>query len=197
MRELPAELAAKLYDAANLIADQGLDNTKIDDIAEASGIPKATLYYYFASKEEILAFLLNDLLSLIAGDVAVAVDAPGPASERLAAVIKAQLSVMLRHPAPCRALVGDLGRATRLPALAAALSTAFYVPLERLLREGAEDGSLCIVEDFRATAVTVFGAVTIPGLMYAVENTGADIDEIAAVISATLLRGLATHDPAR
>ena len=65
MRELPVQLATKLYGAAELIADQGLDNTKIDDIAEASGVPKATLYYYFTGKEEILAFLLKDLLTAI------------------------------------------------------------------------------------------------------------------------------------
>lgn len=193
MRELPTQLAGKLYAAAKLIADQGLDNTKIDDIAAASGVPKATLYYYFAGKEEILAFLLNDLLTLIAGDVAVAVDAPGLARDRLAGAIRAQLSVMLRNPAPCRALIGDLGRATRLPALAAALNTAFFAPVERLLREGADDGSLRPVQDRLGVAVTIFGAMTIPGLMHAVENTGADIDDVAAAVCDTVLIGLAAE----
>jgi len=45
MRKLPSKLASKLYGAAELIADRGLDATKIEDIAEATGIPKATLYY--------------------------------------------------------------------------------------------------------------------------------------------------------
>lgn len=196
MRELPTQMAGKLYAAAALIADQGLESTKIDDIAVVCGIPKATLYYYFAGKEEILAFLLKDLLALIAGEVAVAAAAPGPASDRLAAVIHAQLGVMLRNPAPCRALIGDLGRAARLPDLAQALTDAFYEPVERLLRDGAEDGSLQLVDDPLATAATIFGAVTIPGLMHAVlanksEITDAVISRVAMSIAAVLLGGLA------
>ena len=191
MRELPAQLATKLYGAAELIADQGLDNTKIDDIAEASGVPKATLYYYFTGKEEILAFLLNDLLAAIAGDVAVAVSAEGPASERLAGVVRAQLGVMLRNPAPCRALVGDLGRAPRLPELAAALSAAFYEPVEKLLREGAQDGSLRPAEDPMSEAIMIFGTVTIAGLMEAIMGAHRDMETIANGVARLLLDGLA------
>src|SRR5690349_13946260 len=133
MRQVPAKLASKLYGAADLIADRGLADAKIDEIADAAGIPKATLYYYFTGKEEILAFLLADVLELIAGEVGAAVAAPGTAEQRLRAAVLAQLTVMLEQPAVCRALVGDLGRATRLPELAVALRNAFHQPIEQLL----------------------------------------------------------------
>ena len=196
MRALPAPLARKLYAAADIIADQGLDSTKIDDIAHAAGIPKATLYYYFSGKEEILAFLLNDLLSLIAGDVARAVEAPGPARQRLSAVVTAQLHVMHQHPAVCRALVGDLGRATRLPALAAALQTAFYRPVERLLVEGARDGTLRALPDPAVGAMTVFGAVTNAGLTRAVVDGPGDPATVAAAVLDLLMSELAPTAPA-
>ncbi|MEP9383405.1 helix-turn-helix domain-containing protein [Nocardioides sp. KR10-350] len=54
MRKLPSKLASKLYGAAELIADRGLDATKIEDIAEATGIPKATLYYHLEGKNAVL-----------------------------------------------------------------------------------------------------------------------------------------------
>ena len=79
MRQVPAKLASKLYGAAELIAERGLADAKIDEIADAAGIPKATLYYYFSGKEEILAFLLGDMLKLIAGEVGNAVTSPGSA----------------------------------------------------------------------------------------------------------------------
>lgn len=47
MRNVPAKLAAKLYGAADLIADKGIADAKIEEIADASGVPIATLYYYF------------------------------------------------------------------------------------------------------------------------------------------------------
>ena len=87
---MPAAVASKLYAAADLIATKGLENTKIEEIAAASGVPKATLYYYFTGKDDILGFLLRDSLGDLARDVAAAADSSGSGQERLIAVITAQ-----------------------------------------------------------------------------------------------------------
>lgn len=199
MRQLPAKLASRLYGAAELIADRGLADAKIDEIADAAGIPKATLYYYFSGKDEILAFLLADVLELIAGEVGTAVSAPGSARERLESAVEVQLRVMLEHPAVCRALVGDLGRATRLPELAMALQTAFHQPIESLLDEGVTDGTLRRVNHPGVVALSIFGAITVAGLSVAVEgpssNPAEDAAHAAASICDLLLNGLATASP--
>lgn len=59
MRKIPAQISERLPAAAELFAERGLNDTKIEDVAATTGIAKATLYYYFAGKEEILAFLLE------------------------------------------------------------------------------------------------------------------------------------------
>lgn len=196
MRQIPAKLASRLYGAAELIADRGLADAKIDEIADAAGIPKATLYYYFSGKDEILAFLLADVLELIAGEVGTAVSTPGSARERLESAVEAQLRVMLEHPAVWRALVGDLGRATRLPELAIALQTAFHQPIEDLLAEGVNDGTLRGVAHPGMVALSIFGAITVAGLSVAVEgpsnNPARDAAHAAASICDLLLNGLAT-----
>jgi TetR/AcrR family transcriptional regulator len=198
VRKLPAKLATQLYDAAELIAERGLDGTKIDDIADATGIPKATIYYHLDGKAGVLAFLLNDLLDMVAGEVGVAVSTAEDARTRLEAAVAAQLGVMLEHPFLCRALVGDLGRATRLPELGIALRTAFYEPIEQLLAEGVADGSLRKVADPSAVAMSVFGAITVAGLSAAVEGPSEDPRADAARFSAAscelILDGLATRD---
>lgn len=190
MRPVPTQLAAKLYRAGDLLADQGLDNTKIEEIADVTGVPKATLYYYFAGKEEVLAFLFQDFLSLVAGDVAVAAEMPGTGAARLRAVIEAQLRLMFEHPAICRALIGDLGRAGRLPEIATAINEAFYAPLETLLAEGAADGSLRRIEDTAGTAATIFGAVTMAGLGTLITAPDTDPDQAVATVQSVLLNGL-------
>ncbi len=174
MRKLPAKLASQLYGAAELIAERGLDGTKIEDIAEVTGIPKATIYYHLDGKNGVLEFLLGDLLDLIAGAVGVAVATEDDARTRLQAAVAAQLGVMLEHPYLCRALVGDLGRATRLPDLAVALRTAFYEPIEQLMADGVRDGSLRQVPDPGVVAASVFGAITVTGLGVAVEGPSTD-----------------------
>jgi TetR/AcrR family transcriptional regulator len=197
MRKLPAKLASQLYGAAELIAERGLDGTKIEDIAEATGIPKATIYYHLDGKNGVLEFLLGDLLDLIAGAVGVAVTTAEDARTRLEAAVAAQVGVMLEHPFLCRALVGDLGRATRLPELAVALRAAFYEPIEQLLADGVSDGSLRQVADPAAVALSVFGAITVTGLSAAVEGPSTDPSAAAARYSAgiceLLLDGLATR----
>ncbi len=197
MRKLPAKLASQLYGAAELIAERGLDGTKIEDIAEATGIPKATIYYHLDGKNAVLEFLLSDLLDMIAGAVGVAVSSAEDARTRLEAAVVAQLGVMLEHPFLCRALVGDLGRATRLPELALALRAAFYEPIEQLLADGVADGSLRQVPNPGAVALSVFGAITVAGLTAAVEgpsdDPSADAVRLSASISELIFDGLATR----
>jgi len=190
MRPLPATIASKLYDAAELIAERGITEAKMDDIAAASGIPRATLYYYFTGKDEILAFLLTDMLQAIGGEVAAAVGTPGTARERLEAAVHAQIAVMLDQPAACRALVGDLGRATRLPELAHALQNAFQRPIEQLLVEGAADGSLRVQSHPEDASLAIFGAITVAGLYHAVEDTRPPAEQVANRVLAVLMQGL-------
>ncbi|HVV36090.1 MAG TPA: TetR/AcrR family transcriptional regulator [Acidimicrobiales bacterium] len=176
--------------AANLIATRGLADTKIEDLAEATGIPKATLYYYFSGKEEILVFLLRDYLALVAGAVDIAAESEGSAAVRLGAVVRAQLDVLAEAPSVALALISDLGRATRMPELADALVSAYYAPVERLLREGAEDGSLRAVDDPAATSMAIFGAATVVGLHQLMAGTPLDAAPLATEVTAFVLHGV-------
>lgn len=193
MRTVPSQIAARLPAAAELFADRGLDNTKIEDVAAATGIPKATLYYYFSGKEEILAFLLNDALLRVADEVAIAVQSEDTAAQRLSDVISAQLRVMADQPAVCRALVGDLGRAGRMPAIAEMIHSAYYQPVEALLLEGAADGTLLDQAQPKAVAMAIFGAVTISALSYLVTNQPLDEARIARAVTDLILDGLRTR----
>lgn len=54
-----------LQGALTVFKEKGLEGAKIDEIARVSGFGKATLYYYFTSKEEIFnALLLHGWLQL-------------------------------------------------------------------------------------------------------------------------------------
>lgn len=166
MRDVPAAIAAKLPAAASVIAERGLDDTKIEDLATAAGVPKATLYYYFAGKQEILAYLLRDLLHRLHDEVTIATTAPSSCLERLTSVMGAQLTIMSEQPDVCRALVGDLGRAARMPEVTAMIDRAFIDPVEQLLREGEAEGSFRPDPDARATATAIFGALSMTGLAH-------------------------------
>ena len=46
-----------------IFARKGFDGTRISEIAEASGLPKANVYYYFSSKEEIYTAIIAHLIA--------------------------------------------------------------------------------------------------------------------------------------
>jgi AcrR family transcriptional regulator len=78
--------------AARVFAQRGFHGATTQDIADVLGIRQASLYYYFASKEEALELVC---LQGVAGyfEVAKAIAAgPGTAADKLSRLIKAHLS---------------------------------------------------------------------------------------------------------
>ena len=192
MRKVPDRIAVKLMDAAELLATQGLDDTKTEDIATATGVPKATLYYYFSGKEEVLAFLFERVLDEVELAVTRAAAGPGTSAERLRDVVRAHLQVFADHPWPSRALQLDLGRAARLPDIARRSRESFLEPVARLLAEGAADGSLRAVEHPHLTALALLGAITTSGVNAVNTTNRPSVDTVANVVSSLVLDGLTT-----
>jgi TetR/AcrR family transcriptional regulator len=136
----------------------------MEGIATVTGVPKATLYYYFEGKEEILTFLFVEILAEVRQAVTRATASPGSAAERLTDALKAHLSVFERFPAASRALQFDLGRAARIPLLAEQTETAFIEPIRQLLDEGRRDGSLRPTRHPSLLASAILGAVSTIGI---------------------------------
>lgn len=190
MRTLPAGMREKVLGAAELIADRGLDGTKMEDIAAATGVPKATLYYHFEGKEDILAFLFAEILDEVAAAVDRAVHAEGTAADRLRTLLLAHLGIFERYPAASRALQFDLGRAARTPEINERIEAAFRAPLRRLLEEGAADGSLRPVEHPGLVATAVLGAVTTVGINAIALGPRRSADDVADDLVPFVLRGV-------
>lgn len=65
--------------SARLFAHKGFDDTSISDIAEEVDLSKATIYHYYASKDEIYADIIIDALDrLVKHSVAAVARASGP-----------------------------------------------------------------------------------------------------------------------
>ena len=188
MRAVPEAMAEKLMATAGEFV-ASWDDVRIDDIAAASGVPRATLYYYFSSKEDILAFMLRRMLDRLTEAVAAADHADDDLPTRLAAVIRAQLSHLGEYPATAQLLISNLGKAGKLPDIAAAINASFHEPVRRLLAQGAADGSFRSVESEMA-ATALYGAVTIIGLRCLLIDGSIDVDAVSAQIVPMFWSGL-------
>ena len=190
MRAVPDSIADRLGPAAAVFASRGFDQTRLEDLAEVTGVPRATLYYYFAGKEEILAWLIRRTLAAIADAVGAAATGDGRASERLAAIMTAMLSTMSAQPDACTLLVGESGRIRRMPELGAAVEQGFHLPVQQVLAEGQSDGSLRALQSTETTSAVIWGAVFSAGIHYQVASQGIDPDKVGPQVVGLLLGGL-------
>jgi AcrR family transcriptional regulator len=191
VREVPAAIAAKIPAAASVFAQHGFDDARIDDVARHVGVPRATLYYYFSGKEDILAFLLRSLLDEVATEVERSARIGGDGITRLTQILRAQLEILAAHPDTAQLLTANLGRAGRLTDIAAAVDAAFHGPVRAVVQAGIDDGSIHPVDVERTTSA-VFGAVLHTGLHEIVVHGRLDPDDVLASVAAVVLRGLAT-----
>ena len=80
--------------ARQLFALQGFENTTMNDIAEASGKGRRTLYTYFRSKDEVYSAVINGELMRISSTFLAVARKQLPPLEKLVERIFAHLSLM-------------------------------------------------------------------------------------------------------
>ena len=173
-RQVPDGLADKLTSAAAGFA-VAFDDLRMEDIATASGIPRATLYYYFAGKDDVLSFLLRSMLDDLRVSVATALEVEGDTHTRLRAVMRAQFGHLAANPAASQLLVMNLGRAGRVGTIASGLDDGFHAPVRQILTDGIAAGHLTTI-DVDVTAAAMFGAVTVVGLRSLVATGDLDVE---------------------
>ena len=128
---------ATLDTTAALIAEHGLVSVTMSQIAERTGIGRATLYKYFPDVEAILVAwherqIANHLEQLVAVR-----DQPGTASERLAAVLEA-FALISRQPHSSNDLAAVMHRGGHVSRAQHQLSDL----IAELLVEGAKAGDI-------------------------------------------------------
>jgi len=73
--------------ARRLMEHKGLDSLTMDEIAQAAGVAKGTLYLYFQSKDELLQALLTQVGEAMALDLEAVLAAPDPPPDKLRRVV--------------------------------------------------------------------------------------------------------------
>jgi len=137
----PAEIMAA---ALTLFSERGFAATRLDDVAEAAGVSKATIYLYFENKEQLFTALVRDIATPRFDEIEKLIGAYDGSSADLLSFVMARLN--------------DVATTTRLPALAKIVLaeagnfpeiTAFYRDqiirrgfgnLERIIERGIERG---------------------------------------------------------
>jgi AcrR family transcriptional regulator len=73
--------------AKGLLAQQGIDALTMDEIAQAAGVAKGTLYLYFQSKDELIQALLSQVAAAIIRDLEAILARPDTPQDKLRQVV--------------------------------------------------------------------------------------------------------------
>jgi TetR/AcrR family transcriptional regulator len=158
----PAELARRLVDASEEILRPGHD-LRLEDIAALVGSARATLYYYFSGRDDLIAFLLDRHVAAAAAGIVAAARADQPARTRLRQAVAALAAFLGEKPGVCAGLLTFAGTSGRLGSVMAAKDTALAAPVQEILADGARSGDL-LVSDPADAANAILGAIMIATL---------------------------------
>jgi AcrR family transcriptional regulator len=183
----PAELAERLWQVSDQFLALGSDG-KVDELAELSGVPRATIYYYFSGKDDVMSFLLAQKVERAGIAVAQAATGAGRPAERLERVFRVMLHQMADHPALCTRLMCWMTTPTA-EQLVIEAQDALLAPVRALFVEGQAAGDFPDLEPTDAITA-VMGALAMVAMRHTLNNDF-NPDEVADTLIPCLLDGLA------
>ncbi|RAS69836.1 TetR family transcriptional regulator [Lentzea atacamensis] len=148
--------------AAAVFAGKGFHKARMDDVARAAGLGKGTVYWYFASKEELAISLVEIMQGVIPRQLADAAGEPGSVRERITAQMN-RLAESLAANSDTVLLTFEMySLSYRVPEIRAYF-IRFYTELTgqfvRLLEQGVAAGELAEDTDVETVARTLVSAV--------------------------------------
>jgi AcrR family transcriptional regulator len=127
----------QVLDAAiAMLAERGLAQTSIQDIADAAGLSKGAVHYHFESKDELLARVLDRCCESIEARVRAVFDEPGLPIERVRRAILEMWRVRRDGIAEMRVLSELHALSRQNPAIRQALSVALRKARELIIEDG-------------------------------------------------------------
>ena len=94
-------------------AQEGLAGARMDAIAEAAGVNKALLYYYFHDKDTLYGAVLDRFFARLLERIMGVCDRPGTAGERFLSYVKTHFDSIAESPYYARIFMEELMSASR------------------------------------------------------------------------------------
>lgn len=159
MKTPPADLAQRLLDVSEQVLHTN-PPPRLEDIAALVGASRATLYYYFAGRDDLLTFLLTAHARHGAQAVQASMNPDDPPERRLQAMVRALAAYLGQHPGICAGLLNALGATGRMTEVLDANETWIASPLRDVLTEGRAAGTVT-VDNVADAANAVLGALLV------------------------------------
>jgi AcrR family transcriptional regulator len=192
VKKPPDNLAMKLLEATDRLPEEGGFDISIDEMARIVDVPRATLYYYFSGKDDLVEFYMNDKLERAAVAIEKAAAIEGDLVVRLEAVLMAILESLGKYPRMCVELPAAAKGLESFQSVMANAERWVVAPVREVLIEGRSTGVFDVV-DPALTAVALMGALVQVGMFQVVSTGSIDVAATAEALVPQLLRGVAAR----
>jgi len=168
--------------AEQLFAQSGFESVSMREIAEACGITKANIYYYFKDKESLyLQVLESDMLEMI-GMLNRAAQREGTARDKIARIAETVVRLLHSKPALIRMGMRLLGEhEPDILGLVHSHRQELLRPVEQVLEEGMRSGELRLL-NVQVTALSFVIIMRVLVIMTAKGLPPPDISESDMVL---------------
>jgi AcrR family transcriptional regulator len=149
-----------LQTAARVFHEKGYESTSIQDIAEAIGILKGSLYYYIKSKEDLLYEILKEVHEEALANIEQVDELDGDALQKIRFLVASHLTFNAENLTKMGVFFHDfrsLGDERRQEIIKA--RDYYDALLRRLIEQGQREGTVCADIDARDVAFAVTGMV--------------------------------------
>jgi TetR/AcrR family transcriptional regulator len=181
--------AAILAAAERLFAERGFDAARLEDVAAAVGIRRASIVYHFRDKAELYDAVLADVLGALFARLEQALLGAGAFAGRVEAAVSALIDTLAARPTLARLLLREVADGTPRPSARLAPHLApFFALVERAL--AASDASPPTGVDPVAVASQVAGGAIFYLAAMPVLLPGVDFDPVEPARLAALRREL-------
>ena len=188
MKRLPVDISKKLVDASEKLSGTNLD-ISIDDIAQLADIPRATLYYYFSGKDDLIGFFLSDKLNRASVAIQKAINSEGTVVERLEKTLISVMEAMAEHPTLCTEMPAAIKEAGKYEDVVNGADRLMLAPFRELLIEGRATGEL-VIPDVNTAAIALMGAVNMVAMFQLVQTGTLDVEKTNQALIPQLIQGL-------
>lgn len=180
----------KIFETSmKLFAQKGYEATSIEEITATVGVAKGTLYYHFASKEEIFNFLVEEGMKLLKNSIQIKTSKLSNSLDKIRAIILIQIKVIKKYENLITIVLSQIWGNEERNNTCKKYVFEYIKTIEDITKEGIKKGEI-INRDSEVLASEIF-ALTCTSLIYKIKtNQEIDIKKMYAELEDTVINGI-------
>lgn len=149
----------KIFEASmKLFAEKGYEATSIEEITATVGVAKGTLYYHFASKEEIFDFLIEEGMKLLQNSVDIKTSKYSNYIDKIKAIVLIQIKIVMKYENIITIILSQFWGNEKRNKKCKQLVYEYISKIEEIVKEGISKGQIKN-GDPKAIASEIYGLI--------------------------------------